>query len=153
MDSIALIKRYKINFTINLVLGAALLIAGIIIQVNDIRILENNRIVTALSFVPLALAFACGVKMGQVKRHPDRFAEEYDERITAARDRADAMSMRIIRYALWLGFLAYTFARSAEVFESFTWWLITGLSLAAVLLPVFFMGNVNRKYKAERANE
>jgi formate-dependent nitrite reductase membrane component NrfD len=153
MDSAALIKRSKINLTINLILGAALLIAGIIVQTGDIQILENNRILTALSFIPLAIAIAYGVKIRQVKRQPDKFAEEYDERITAARDRADAMSMRIIRYALWLGFLAYTFAKSAEVFESFTWWFITGLSLAAVLLPAFFMGNVNRKYKPDSANE
>lgn len=147
-----LIKRLKINLWFNLILGILLLVIGIIIEANDIDVFGNNRILVALSFIPLGLFIASWIKIAQARKHPEKYADECDERLVIARYRADAISMRITRYLLWLMFLGYTFAKSNEVFESFAWWLLFGISMITVFLPIIFLSNVNKKYKPENAD-
>jgi hypothetical protein len=149
MESGPMINKLKTELKVNLILGLVLLIAGIFVELYDVQILDNNRFIVALSFIPLGLFVASLIKIYYVKKNPNKYVDEYDERLIAAREKADALSMRIIRYLLFLAFLGYSFAKSSEVFESLSWWLLLIISLITVFLPLIIYGDANKKYKPD----
>ncbi len=148
MESGLIINKLKTELKVNLILGLVLLIAGIFVELYDVQILDNNRFIVALSFIPLGLFVASLIKIYYVKKNPNKYVDEYDERLIASRDKADAQSLRIIRYLLFLAFFGYSFAESNEVFESLSWWLLLIISLITVFLPLIIYGDANKKNKS-----
>jgi hypothetical protein len=147
MESGIFIKRVKIELVVSLILGLVLLTSGIVVEILDINILDNNRTLVALSFIPLGLFIASLIRLSDVKKHPDKYIDQYDERLVSARNRADSISLKIIQYFLALAFLGYTFAKSDDVFESLGWWLLLITFLLAFLLPAVILGDVNKKFR------
>jgi hypothetical protein len=144
MDARTIIKKERIILLVNLIVGVALLATGILI-----KSFTYNKALVGLSFIPFALAISSFVKIVIVKKNPEAFVEEYDERIVAAKNRADALSLRIIRYILMLCFFFYTFTRPKEIFESLAWWLLLSLYFLALFLPHIILGNIDKNFKPD----
>lgn len=144
MDTVAVLKKEKIFLLINFILGVVFMAVGIFIESAT-----NNKTLVAISFIPFSLAIAALFKMTQLKRNPWSYVEESDERIIAAKNKADAISLRVIRYILFLFFLAFMINYPEEIFESLIWWFLLLVSLVTVLLSSRVFGNVNKNYKPE----
>jgi hypothetical protein len=144
MENAARLKNERRFFIINVLVWVVLLGIGI-----PIEILFHVKAIVAISFIPFVLAITSFFKMRRIQKNPYIYAEEFDERLVADRNRADALSLRIIRYILSLAFMAYTFAYPEQIFESLNWWFVLVISMLTVLLPVIIMGNVNKHYQPD----
>jgi hypothetical protein len=134
MDTNAIMKKEKVILALNLIVGVIILVIGIFVDPFGYR-----KTLVGISVVLLGMAGASVIKVFLLKKSPSALAEEYDERIVAAKNRADAVSLRIIRYILMLVFLFYAFTRPEEIFESLIWWIILVISLLTILLPSIIM--------------
>jgi phosphate/sulfate permease len=150
MTSKALIKKTKTELLINFIIGIGLLIAGILLVVLKINLTGNDKVIIALSIIPFCLAISSLLKIYLIKKYPAKYVEEYDERLVATRDRADALSLKIIRYFLYLAFLGYSFVYSSEIFKTFAWWLLFVIIILAIVLPPIILA-ANNKYKPDNA--
>ena len=127
-------KKEKVILALNLILGIVVLVIGIFVDP-----FGYHKSLVGISVVLFGMALASLVKLFSLKKSPTALAEEYDERIVAAKNRADAVSLRIIRYILMLVFLFYTFTRPEEILESLNWWIILVISQLSILLPLILM--------------
>ena len=134
MDTNAIMKKEKVILALNLILGIIVLVIGIFVDPFGYR-----KILVGLSVVLFGIAVASVVKLFLLIKNPSALAEEFDERIVADKNKADAVSLRIIRYILILVFLFYTFTRPEEIFESLNWWIILVILLLSNLLPPIIM--------------
>lgn len=138
MDANKVTRKMNLSFVVCLAAGLLLLAGGLTLQLLDIHLLENNRAVVALAFIPLALATYFGLTAALMKRNPKYSrtvaAEQADERITALKHRADSITYRTMRWALSLVFLGYTFAFPSEIFESAGWWITFGFFFLAHMM-------------------
>jgi len=144
MDTAAAVRKERLFIIGNLALGVAILITALLFNP-----FGYHKALEALSIFVFGMAVASAVKMRALRKDPLALIEENDERIVAARNRANAVSLGIIRYAMTLVFMFYTLARPQEVFESLSWWLVAVVLLLAVLLPPIVQGNVNKQYRPD----
>jgi hypothetical protein len=124
-------------FLISLAVGLLLLAGGLAMQLLDVHLVENNKAVVGLSFMPLALATYFGITTALMKRNPKYLrsvmTEQADERIASMKQRADSITYRTMRWALTFVFLGYTFAFPSEIFETAGW---------GVAFAFFFMAHM-----------
>ncbi len=144
MDKRSVKNTGKGFFLVNLILGIAFLTAGVLIDS-----LTYSKALVAISLIPFGLAVSLLYKMIRIRKDPYALVEDQDERVVADRNRADALSLRIIRYISMLGFFIYTFTRPPEIFESLAWWIITVTYLLSILLPPAILGNINKNFKPD----
>jgi hypothetical protein len=144
MDTANIIKKEKTVLAVNLTLGIVVLAAGALINP-----FGYQKVLVAISFILFGLSVSSLVKVAKLKKNPSVFIEEFDERIVAAKNNADAMSLRIIRYIMLLVFMAYNFISPQEIFESANWWIILIIFLLTVLLPAVLLGNINKNYRPD----
>ncbi len=127
MDQSKATKSMSLNFIIYLSIGLVLLAGGIAVRVFQLPLLENNKAIVALSFIPLGLATYFGVTAALMKRNPKYTraiaAEQSDERINGLKQRADSITYQTMRIIVSLVFFGYTFAFPSEIFESAGWWI------------------------------
>ncbi len=146
MDIRPIINKEKAILWGNIILGIVFLAAGLLIDS-----LTYSKALVGMSLIPFGLAIASLIKIITIRRNPAALVEEHDERVVAAKNRADALSLRIMRYILMLGFFTYTFTRPQEIFESLTWWIIFAFYLLTVLLPSVILGNINKNFKPDNS--
>ena len=132
------VKKTKTYLALSLAAGVVMLAAGILFETLGVHLLDNNKAIIGVSFIPLGLALAFGLNLTMAKRNPKGMrsimAAETDERLAALRHQADSITFRALRWALALLFCGYTFAYPAEVFESAGWWIVFGFFFAAFML-------------------
>ncbi|MCK9355992.1 MAG: hypothetical protein M0R22_02425 [Dehalococcoidia bacterium] len=144
MDKEALIRRERTFAVVSLVLGIAVLGAGLLFNPHG-----YHKALEAISIVLFAMAFASLVKIRALKRNDAIPVAENDERIVAARNQADAVSLEVIRRVLFLAYLFYTFVRPGDIFQSLSWWLLLAVSMLSLLLPPLVLGNVNKRFQPD----
>ncbi len=144
MDRDALIRRERTFAVVSLILGVAILGTGLLFNPHG-----YHKALEAISIVLFAMAFASLVKTRALKRDHAIPVAEYDERIVAARNQADAVSLEIIRRVLFLAYLFYTFVRPQDIFQALSWWLLLLVAMLAVLLPPLVLGNVNKRFQPD----
>jgi len=114
------------------------LAVGILFELMDSKLLPNNKAVVALSFIPLAVAFASYVTLQTIKKNPQKMKDviisENDERLIALKNQADANAFKILQGILFFSYMGYTLMVPEDIFEAIGWWLITFLLLVSFLL-------------------
>lgn len=149
METNKLLKKTRFYLAASLIAGFLLLATGMLFEAFDIHIIQNNKAIIGVSFIPLGLAFAFGLNINMMKKNPRGMRPiliaELDERVTALKHQADSITFRVLRWALALMFLGYTFAFPAEVFESAGWWITFSFFFLA-----FFVQAVVLKYLMNR---
>ncbi|MDD5500846.1 MAG: hypothetical protein PHH57_04070 [Candidatus Omnitrophica bacterium] len=148
MTSKTLMKKTKTELLINLIIGIGLLITGILLVSLEANLIGNDKVIIALSLIPFGLAVSSLLKICFVKKYPAIYVGEYDERLVADRNRAEALSLKIIRYFLYLAFLGYSFVYLNEIFETSAWWLLLVITIAAIVLPPVILG-INNKLRPD----
>lgn len=142
MNTEKVIKNWKTIVALNLITGLLLLSAGIIFDIYNINIVQNNKALVGLSFIPLAVALCSFVNLLMLKRSPrsmrDIVISETDERLTAIRNEADAKAFRVLRWALLLAFFGYTLMVPSDVFEAIGWWILLVFFFISQFLPAVF---------------
>lgn len=150
MNTEKVVKESKIIMVGTLILGLILLATGVICELLEINFLPNNKAITGLSFIPLAVAFTYYIKLGRIKKSPQKFIiNEIDERLVALKNEVDAQAFKILQGALFLTYMGYTLMVPADIFESVGWWLLVILLFLSFILQGLFskivMGRDNAK--------
>lgn len=149
MNTKKIVKETKLIMFSFLIVGLLLLAVGIIFSVFKINIIQNNKAITGLSFIPLSLALTYFIKLLLIKKSPKNMHDviifQYDERLVAIRNEADAKAFRILHWILFMVFMGYTLIIPDDIFESVGWWIILGLLLISYMLQVIFSILSNRK--------
>ncbi|MGE5450188.1 MAG: hypothetical protein ACM3PA_02275 [Methanomassiliicoccales archaeon] len=139
----------KLNLVGNLILGALLLVCGIVFTIQDINLLPNNKALIGISFIPLAMAFSQWLNIFMIKKYPQEMSPSiiasHDERLVLIRNAAEAQTQRIIRWLLNLVFIGYTLMVPAHIFETVSWWAVVFFWALSYALPVLFLQLGNRK--------
>lgn len=152
------IKRSRdklvVSLFANLTAGVLLMITGILMEVLKINIIENVKAITGLSFIPLASAFTSAYYLHLLKKRPDKMKAiviaENDERLIAVQNEVDAITFRILRWALVLVFFGYTLAVPKDVFESAAWWTIfVFFFMSYMIQSILFTVKYGKKQKNE----
>ena len=146
-------KKLKLYLAISLTVGLLLLVTGVLFSVFDIHIIQNNKAIIGVSFIPFGLAFAFSLNLAQMKKNPKGMrpilVAENDERLSALKHQADSIAFGVLRYTLTLLFFVYTFAYPSDVFETAGWWVVFGfLFLAFFLQPVILKVLQNKNVSA-----
>ncbi len=144
MDREALVKRERTFAAVSLVLGIAILGAALLFDPHG-----YHKALEAISIVLFAMAFASLVRTRVLKCGNAVSVAEYDERIVAARNQADALSLEIIRRVLFLAYLFYTFVSPEDIFQAMSWWILLFVSMLSVLLPPLVLGNINKRFQPD----
>lgn len=149
MDISRIIRQKRIEIVANLIAGTMLFGAGLLFTGFKVDIVPNHKAVFALGFIPLSFAFSSWIMLNSIKKHPGEMKEVIisinDERLTAARNEAEAMANRIIRWLLRLAFFGYTLILPADVFTTTGWWLIFTLFCLSYMLPLITPAFINGK--------
>jgi len=144
MDREAVIRRERTFAVVSLILGVAVLGIGLLFDPHG-----YHKALEAISIVLFAMAFASLVKIRVLKRNSAIPVAESDERIVAARNQADAVSLEVMRRVLFLAYLFYTFVKPQEIFESLSWWILMSVSMLSLFLPPLVLGNINRRFRPD----
>jgi hypothetical protein len=148
-----ILKSKRFELILNIILGTGLLIVGIIFRIMNIRLVENNKALIGLSFIPFAIAVDKLIFIRNVNKHPKSMTAvliaENDERLIMQRNEAEAISNRIFRWIIYLVFIGYSLVFPSEAFEATGWWIVLFLFLASYLLPCFFQHRLNSNYRIE----
>ena len=131
-------KKLMFNMYLNLVVGILLVIAGILLNVLNIPLIENKKAIIGLSFIPFGISFYSWLNLLLSNKFPKDMkpviVSENDERLIAIRNEADAITFQILQWALMLTFFGYTFMAPKDIFETPLWWVIFGFYLMSYLL-------------------
>lgn len=144
MDVEALLKRERMFAVVSLVLGIAILGVGLLFNPHG-----YHKAMEAISIVLFAMAFASLVKIRALKRGGAVPVAEYDERIVAARNQADAVSLEVVRRVLFVAYLFYTFVSPQDIFQALSWWILLSVSMLSLLLPPLVLGNINKRFQPD----
>lgn len=144
MDREALIRRERFFAVVSLICGVAILGVGLLFNPHG-----YHKALEAISIVLFAMAFASLVKIRALKKNSAIPAAENDERIAAARNQADSVSLEVMRRVLFLAYLFYTFVRPGDIFQALSWWILLAVSMLSVLLPPLLLGNVNKRFQPD----
>ncbi len=125
-------KQKKLVLLGNAAVGALLIGAGLFTGIKGI---------TALAFIPLAMAGFSGVLLVMLKKYPRKMLpmviSETDERIKAVKNHSDSITLRLLRWALTLVFLGYTFLVPDDIFVSPMWWITFVFFFLSHMLQAF----------------
>lgn len=138
MEKKAIVCKDKIEIIADLIAGALLLGVGVLLILLEVEF--NNRAVIASSFIPFAMAGSTWYKIWAMRKYPKQMRPMIislqDERLTAARNEADAITYSILQWLLKLSFFCYTFMVPSDIFESAGWWITFALFFISVVAPV-----------------
>jgi len=147
-----IIHRYQSTLRAALIIGLALLAAGLICQSSGLNILPNSKALTGLSFIPLAVAFSYYIRIRNIKKHPQEMKSiiihESDERLIAIKNEAYANAFKALQKTVFLTYMGYTLMVPADIFESAGWWLITLLLFISFIFQVVFFRKAASKHHA-----
>jgi hypothetical protein len=153
MNTDHIIKRDRLEMIINIAVGIVLLAAGIFMRVQNIHIIQNNKALIGLSFIPLAIAFTKWFNLYNIRKHPKQMStviiSENDERLVNERNEAEANTSRVFRWMLYLIFMGYSLIVPSDVFEAAGWWIVFSLFCMSYLLPLIFLKRISKKSDIE----
>ena len=139
MKTSKLIKQSRNLFIATLSVGLALLAAGILLEFYDLPLVENNKALIGLSFLPLSVAVMSLVRILRLRKSPDKMRSiiihESDERIIAIKNEAYAKAFKLLLGILSIFYFGYTLMFPEDIFETVGWWL---------LFILFFVGVVSQ---------
>jgi len=142
MSTKKIVKETKLIMFSFLIVGLVLLAAGIIFSVFKVNIIQNNKAIIGLSFIPLSMAFYYFIRLLLIKKSSKNMHNaiifQYDERLVTIRNEADAKAFRILQWILFMVYIGYTLIIPDDVFESVGWWIILGLLLISYMLQGIF---------------
>lgn len=145
MNTDKIVKETKTIMLVSLLIGLALLEAGIMFSWLGINLVPNNRALVGLSFIPLSVALMYYVKLVSIRKSPQKMhpliISESDERLVALKNEANAQAFRILQAALFLTYMGYTLMVPADIFESIGWWILLGLLLLAFISQGWLLKN------------
>lgn len=138
METKSVIRKERIEIIADLVAAVLLLGTGLILMALEVDF--NNRAVIASSFIPLAMAGAAWYKIWAIRKYPKQMRPMIislqDERLTAARNEANAITFDILQWVLKLAFISYTLMVPDDIFESIGWWIVFALFFLSTVVPV-----------------
>lgn len=142
MNTEKIVKEARLIMYATLLVGIALLSAGLIFTWIDARIVSNNRALIGLSFIPLSVSLMYYLKLTKIQNDPQKMKaiiiSENDERLQALKNEADANAHRLVQSAIFLAYMGYTLMVPADIFESIGWWMLLLLLLLAFISPAVF---------------
>lgn len=142
MNTEKIIKETKVIILVTFAIGLIMMIIGIIFSLLDINLINNNKAIVGLSFIPLSLAFTYYIKLKLIIKTPNKMKKiiinENDERIVASKNKADARAFRIIQSILFLSYMGYTLIIPEDIFKSIGWWILLALLLISFGLQSIF---------------
>lgn len=148
-----ILKREKIEFSVNLIIGLILLVTGMTLRTMDISITPNNKALIGVSFIPLATAISKFYRIHSIKKHPKSMNSviiaENDERLVRQRNESEAITNRIFRRVIYVAFIGYSLVFPSEAFEAVGWWVVLFLFLLAYTLPCIFQFRAASKYHVD----
>lgn len=151
MDTEKIVKESQIIMFVTLTVGLALFAAGIIFTLMDINLIQNNKALIGLSFLPLSVACIYFVKSLRIRKSPQKMQSiiinEVDERLVTLKNEADAKAFKIVKGALFLAYMGYTLMVPEDIFESVGWWILL------ILFFVTFMSQGILQYFVMRGDK
>ncbi len=142
MDVQKIVKESKIIMYTALVIGIALLAAGVIVGMMDLPSV-NGKALVGLSFTPLAVSAMYLVKVRKITRSPQQMRSliinESDERLVAEKNEANAQAFKIVQAVIFLTYVGYTLMVPADVFATVGWWILLGLLFTALFAPALLL--------------
>ena len=153
MNTEKIIRESKVILSVTLTTGLILLAAGIIFTVFDVRLIENNRALIGLSFIPLSAALVYYLKLTQIQKSPQKMkgiiVSENDERLIAVKNEANAKAFRITQAVLFLAYMGYTLMVPEDIFEAVGWWLLLILLFVSFVSQGVLLSMAMRRENAE----
>lgn len=153
MNTEKIIKESKLIMMAALAAGLILLALGITFTLFDIRLIENNRAIIGLSFIPLSVALVYYLKLTQIRKSPLKMkgiiVNENDERIIAVKNEANAKAFRITQAVLFLAYMSYTLMVPEDIFETVGWWILLLLLFVSFVSQGVILASAMRKESAE----
>lgn len=142
MNTEKVIRKWQTIMVCNLAAGLVLLSAGILFRILDINIIQNNKAIIGLSFIPLVSGLYALFYVSSIKRSPKTMkaviVSESDERLTYIRNESDAKAFRVLRWSLTLAFFGYTLMVPSDIFEATGWWILLVFFFISQFLPAIF---------------
>jgi hypothetical protein len=142
-------EKLMFNMYANLIAGALLVIAGILLNVLNIPLIENKKAIIGLSLIPFGISFYSWLNLFLSNKYPKDMKpviiSENDERLIAIRNEADSITFQILQWALMLTFFGYTFIVPKDIFETLSWWIIFGFYLMSIMLQGIILSIYYRK--------
>jgi hypothetical protein len=138
MDTEKIIKEARLIMITCLTVGVILLGIGVTFRMLEINIINNNKAIIGLAFIPLAVAFTNYLKLVRIKKAPQKMREiiisHNDERLVAIKNEADGKAFRILQGIIFLTYMGYTLIVPKDIFESAGWWIILALLFLTFIL-------------------
>ncbi len=142
MDQKKIIQETRLYIIVALIVGFALLAAGIVLQITDSNLIANKKALVGLSFIPFAFALMNYFKLIKLLKSPEKMkhviVDETDERLVRLRNEVDAKTFKFLRWAIFLAYMGYTFIVPTDIFESLGWWLLLILLIFSFVIQAFF---------------
>lgn len=144
-------KMLLFNIYANLIVGLLLAGTGIVLEITKSSMVENNKGFVALSFIPLALGLYSLCTLILMKKYPKKMksviTEENDERLISIKNEADAITFRVLQWALMLVYFGYTFMMPKDIFEAPAWWITLAFFFSSFILQGILLSVFQRKEK------
>jgi hypothetical protein len=141
MENKTVIRKEQIEIVADLVAAALLLGTGVLLLL--LKVDFNSRAFIGSSFIPIAMAGSAWYKIWAIRKYPKEMRpliiSLQDERLTAARNEADAITHNILQWLLRLSFFCYTLIVPADIFESVGWWITFVLFFLSIFLPIIVL--------------
>lgn len=147
-------KRLLLCMYANLAVGLLLVATGIFLEITGFPFADNNKSLIGLAFIPLGLSTGAFLNLIFIKKYPDGMKpvliSENDERLTAIKNKADALTFRFLRWVLMLVFFGYTFIKPNDIFETVSWWIMFAFYFISYMLQgtimfIFSKNNYNEQ--------
>lgn len=140
MNTTKFTKTQKTLIISNTILCLTLFTLGYFIKPNLQHI--SNKSLIALAVFPFGIVIGSVLNLLILKRKPKSMKNiilnENDERLVLRKVTAEAMSFRVVRFMLYLFFMAYTYSNPNEIFVSAIWWILCGIVFASMFLTIIF---------------
>lgn len=157
MDTDRIVRESRTIMIATLLIGFALLAVGLVSSTLALGLTPNDRAVTGLSFIPLAVALFYYVKMTRIVNSPQSMrkviVEENDERLVALKNEAEAKTLRVVNGVLFLTYMGYTLMVPADVFEAVGWWILLGLLFVSFASQAVLTQIITRRERARDDEE